>query len=73
MVSPEYFGVLGIPLLRGRNFGQAEAEAEAAVAIVSQATAQKFWPNGDAIGKSIMVDQNTLSVAPMRLRSTRRW
>jgi predicted permease len=57
MVSPEYFGVLDIPILRGRGFGKTEAESEAAVAIVSQATAQKFWPNEDALGKSILLDK----------------
>jgi MacB-like periplasmic core domain len=57
IVSPEYFKVLEVPLLRGRTFSQPEAEAEAAVAVVSQATAQKLWPDGDAIGKSITVDR----------------
>jgi hypothetical protein len=59
IVSPEYFKVLEIPLLRGRTFSPPEAEAEAAVAVVSQATAEKLWPDGDAIGKSIMVDRTT--------------
>jgi predicted permease len=58
IVSPEYFEVLEIPLLRGHTFSQPEAKAEAAVAVVSQATAQTLWPNDDAIGKSIMVDRN---------------
>jgi predicted permease len=57
IVSPEYFGVLDIPILRGRNFGKAESESESAVAIVSQATARKFWPNEDALGKSIVLDR----------------
>ena len=56
LVSPEYFKVLDIPILRGRNFSKAEAESEAPVAIVSQATAQKFWPNQDGLGKSIILD-----------------
>jgi predicted permease len=66
MVSPEYFKVLEIPILRGRNFSQAEADAEAAVVVVNQATAQGLWPNDDAIGKSIMVARNPpyLSDAP---------
>ena len=57
IVSPEFFKVLEIPLLRGCTFSQPEAEAEAAVAVVSQATAQRLWPDGDAIGKSIMLDR----------------
>jgi predicted permease len=60
IVSPEFFKVLEIPLLRGRTFSRPEAEAEAAVAVVSQATALRLWPNDDAIGKSIMVDRNAL-------------
>jgi predicted permease len=67
MVSPEYFKVLEIPILRGRTFGKEEAASEAAVAIVSQATAQKLWPNEDALGKSIQLDTKApgLSDAPV--------
>ncbi len=51
--SPEYFDVLGIPIVKGRRFTRQEAEAGAAVAVVSQATARKFWPEGEALGKTI--------------------
>lgn len=51
--SPEYFGVLGIPLVRGRNFTQAEARTGAPVAILTEATARSFWPGEDAIGKRL--------------------
>ena len=56
MVSSAYFKVLEIPILRGRAFSTAEAEAEASVAIVSEATAQRLWPNQDALGQSLVVD-----------------
>jgi predicted permease len=52
-VSPEYFGLLGIPFLRGRNFTTDESRSEAAVAIISQATQRRFWPNEDALGKIV--------------------
>jgi predicted permease len=52
-VSPEYFDVFRIPLLGGRNFTVEESKAEAAVVIVSQATARHLWPGENAIGKSI--------------------
>lgn len=67
MVSPEYFKVLEIPIVRGRAFGKEEAASEAAVAIVSLATAQKLWPNEDALGKSIQLDTKapSLSDAPV--------
>jgi len=57
LVSAEYFKVLEIPIFRGRTFGKEEAESGASVAIVSQATAQKLWPNDDAIGKPFTVDR----------------
>jgi predicted permease len=43
---------LGIPLVRGRSFLEAEVETAARVALVSQRTADRFW-NGDAIGRRL--------------------
>jgi predicted permease len=60
-VSPEYFSIFRIPIQRGRNFTQEEANAEAAVAIVSGATARRFWPNQDAIGQSIRITQEPVT------------
>jgi predicted permease len=61
-VSPEFFTILSLPILRGRNFSQAEAESEAKVAIVSQATAQQLWPGEDALGKSMMLERGGQAV-----------
>jgi hypothetical protein len=52
MVSSGYFGLLGIPIIRGRNFSQAEMEMEEPVTIVSQATARHLWPGQDALGRT---------------------
>ena len=57
-VSPEYFDVFRIPLLRGRNFTADESRGEAPVAIVSEATAARLWPGQDALGQSFRVDPN---------------
>jgi predicted permease len=54
-VSPEYFPLLRIPIARGRAFLPQEAQSSAPVAIVSNATAQAFWPDEDAIGKTITI------------------
>jgi predicted permease len=51
MVSPDYFKVLSVPILEGRNFDAADTQNAPRVAIVNQAMAQKFWPNVSAIGK----------------------
>ena len=55
LVSAAYFRLIGIPILRGRNFADYEMESEAAVAIVSQATARRYWPDQDALGRTIEV------------------
>jgi predicted permease len=52
-VSPEYFSVLRIALSQGRTFTAREADTGAAVAIVSAATANAFWPGADPLGQTI--------------------
>ena len=54
-VSPEYFETLGIRIERGRGFHPDEAQTEARVGIVSAATARKFWPAADPVGKVLRV------------------
>jgi predicted permease len=55
-VSPEYFSVVRIPILRGRPFSEQEAAAEAPLAIVSAAGARALWPNEDPLGKTLRVN-----------------
>jgi predicted permease len=50
-VSPEYFPVLGIPLVQGRVWNADEMRRGAPVALVNRAMARLHWPAGDAIGK----------------------
>jgi putative ABC transport system permease protein len=50
-VSPRYFETIGIPLVRGRDFGDGDTDASPLVVVVSEATARRFWPGQDPIGK----------------------
>ncbi|HUX66215.1 MAG TPA: ADOP family duplicated permease [Terriglobales bacterium] len=50
-VSEGYFATMRIPLLQGRGFNPGDNAAAAAVAVVSEAMAQRFWPGGHAIGQ----------------------
>jgi predicted permease len=59
IVTPDYFGVMGIPLLSGRGFTPSDVSG-APVAIVTAETAQRYWPNQNAIGKHIrLLDDKT--------------
>jgi len=52
VVTPEYFRVMGIPLLSGRGFTDSDLSG-APVAVVTAETARHFWPNRGAVGKHI--------------------
>ena len=59
-ISSNFFSTFGIPLLRGRSFNSADPTSPNtdSVAIISQAFAKEFWPEGDPLGKSIVVADN---------------
>jgi len=52
-VRPNYFDVLGIKIVRGRDLLPTDTRSAPGVVIVSQATARTLWPNQDPIGKRI--------------------
>ncbi len=52
-VSPDYFHVMGIPLLKGRTFTEADAEASRPVVVVSRSFVARYWPNQEILGKHI--------------------
>ena len=54
-VSPGYFDVLKIPLIRGRLFTEGDRRDAAAVAIVNQAMARQFWPTADALNDQLVI------------------
>ncbi|HET8947005.1 MAG TPA: ABC transporter permease [Candidatus Polarisedimenticolia bacterium] len=53
LVSPGYFKAMGIPLLRGREFTDADGPDAPLVVIVSQAAAQRLWGDADPIGHTV--------------------
>jgi putative ABC transport system permease protein len=53
MADPGYFHTLGIPILRGREFSETDNAKSLPVVIVSQAFAQRYFPNQDPVGKRI--------------------
>jgi predicted permease len=53
LISPEYFAALRIPVLQGRIWSDAENNKGPHVAVINRTLAQRYFPNGDAIGHSL--------------------
>ena len=62
-ISPEFFDVFKIPLLRGRKFTERDSAGAPLVAIVNPEMANQFWPSGDAIGARISLGSKTSTEA----------
>jgi len=53
IVSPGFFETLGIGLLKGRSFTDADTTEAPQVAIISEGMAQRYWPDEDPLGRRI--------------------
>jgi putative ABC transport system permease protein len=53
-VSPEYFRVMGIPLMAGRFFDQHDNSSAPRVTLISEAMARHYFPNQDPLGKRLI-------------------
>jgi len=51
LAGPQFFAVVGIPMLAGRDFTDDDRNGGEPVSIVSQAVAQRLFPNGDAVNR----------------------
>jgi putative ABC transport system permease protein len=60
-VTAHWFRTIGVPIVSGRDFTDAEAADSSGVAIVSQAMARKLWPGGDALGRRFRLAEDTAS------------
>lgn len=54
-VSPDYFNVLGIPILRGRGFSDRDDAAAPPVVIINQAMARQVWPHEDPLTARLLI------------------
>ena len=56
VVTPEYFRLFEIPLLKGRTFTEQDREGSMDVAVINQMLARRHWPDADPIGQRISFD-----------------
>jgi putative ABC transport system permease protein len=54
-ISPDYFRVMRIPLLRGRYFSDRDTAGSPAVVVINERMAHEFWPNQDPLGQTIVI------------------
>lgn len=54
-ISYGYFSTLKIPLLRGRTFSRQDNGAAPGVAVINEAMARHYWPNGDPLKDQILI------------------
>src|SRR5207244_6622060 len=61
IVSPDYFRALGMPILRGRDFGPEDVKGRPGTVVLDELAAQKFFPGTDPIGKQV---DDPLTIGP---------
>jgi putative ABC transport system permease protein len=65
IISPGFFATLGLPVIEGRDFNDADRQGSELVAIVSQSVAQRMFPNRDPLNHHVMWTDPILKAVPM--------
>ncbi len=60
-VTPEYFQLLGVRLVRGRLLNAFDTDSAPRVAVINESMARTYWPNGDALGSRLMASRRDTS------------
>ncbi|MBI4472444.1 MAG: ABC transporter permease [Acidobacteria bacterium] len=64
-ISPNLFQVLGIPLIRGRDFNSSDGAQSPGVAIVNEKLARSLAPDSEVLGRVVRVGRPGASVTPL--------
>ena len=56
--SPGYFESMGISIIRGRDFDESDRPPAPATVVVNESLARRHWPDGDAVGKRIKLEDD---------------
>ncbi len=68
--STGYFESLGLPLSSGRGFRPSDDASGLGVVVVNQAMADRYWPNGEAVGGSVRFGDNVMQVVGVAADAT---
>src|SRR5262249_22883507 len=66
-VSPGFFAILGVPLLAGRDFTDADQTGPEHVVIVSESVARRLFPNGEAVNHQLRWTDGRWDRSPRRI------
>jgi hypothetical protein len=66
VVSPGFFATLGLPLIEGRDFNDADRQGGEPVAIISQSAALRMFPKSDALNHHVMWTDPILKFVPIK-------
>jgi putative ABC transport system permease protein len=61
IVTPEYFHLMGMTLLRGRLFNNSDNEDAPSVAVINESLARTYWPSEDPLGKHLKLSSAVAS------------
>ncbi len=67
VVEPGYFATVGLPILNGREFTEADREGSIPVAIVNKAMADRRWPGEHPVGRRIHLPGPSQIAAPITI------
>ena len=73
VVSPGYFQLLGMTLLRGRVFSDEDLENTPLVAVINEAAARTYWPNQNPVGKRVRFLSKSLSTRELLSSARPAW
>jgi predicted permease len=57
-ISPDYFRLMNIPILRGRGVTEQDTETSSWLVVINEAMARQFWSNEDPVGQAITFDSS---------------
>jgi putative ABC transport system permease protein len=61
-VGPDYFRVLGVPVVQGRVMTEADAAGDVGVAVINQTMARRYWPGSNPLGATVSLPRLDYSV-----------